>query len=206
MRQTEAGKVRERPLQTGTRNREGRKVRCCLLHDSTEGCLFTSARRLTPPHPSLPFPQGRYMSWALISMCHQSSEGVSDGSPRMEGCLMQACQSRHPSPAPGAKIHILCQRLVQHPELASTGVQFVYFLPETGRPSFRAWRGETQQCSIFPGNRLGAGSQDKLQEGKERRIEKGCINHDFLACFLPLLNMPFLLRPHPRFSRQNHFE
>lgn len=44
------------------------------------------------------------------------------------------------------------------PRLASTEVQFVYPLPENGRQSLRAYRwGDTQQCSIFPGNSLGAG-------------------------------------------------
>lgn len=92
---------------------------------------------------------------------------MNNSSPRTEECLMWACHPHHPSLRSGAKIHKPCQRLIQHPRLASTRVQFYTFslgmagnlsVPEMGRhssgPFFRELlrdqnepeRGNWKQC------------------------------------------------------------
>lgn len=131
--------------------------------------------------------------------------GVSDGSPRTEACLTQVCQPCHPSRGPGAKIHVLCQRPIQHPELASTGVQFVYSLPENGRQLFRASRwGDTQQGSIFPGTSLEAGVRVNYKEGKGGGDSEGILSTVGFCLFSAITaSLPW---PRLRCSGQYQFE
>lgn len=56
---------------------------------------------------------------------------------------------------------------------------------------------ENKVMIYFSSNRLGSGSQDKLQEGKKGRIEKGCIKHDFLPIFCHYCTCPSSSGPIP---------